>query len=266
SRLDNPYRSRQVEALTTALARKGFRPLLFCIEPGEPVEATLRLLLDYQVSGVVITSGAPDDRIVRESAGKGVPLILVDRPDTAAGPVDHVRGDNAAGGRLVAEALRTSGRRKVIAFRPKQATHSLRVRIESLCRACADLGLGFAMAPMAGYDYEAGFLTVSRFLQGDAAVPLAGKGALFLPNDVSALGGLDAVRQAGLRVPGDLALMGYDDIAQASWVGIQLSTVRQDASAVAQAVVSLLERRIAAPGCAPRCIEVPVALRLRTTH
>ena len=266
SRLDNPYRAAQVEQLTTRMAAEGLRPILFCIQPGEPVEATLRLLLDYQVSGVVITSGAPADRIVEECAAKGVPLILVDRPETKAGLVDHVRGDNEAGGRLIAEALHRAGRRAVIAFRPDHATYSLTQRINSLTAAADALGLDCQTQVMTGYDYEAGLRTVADFVGCHARLPRDGSLCLFLPNDVSALGALDAFRQVGIANPRDIGLMGYDDIPQARWAGASLSTVQQDPDGMAEAVVSLLKRRIDAPSSPRRDVVIPVALRLRSTH
>lgn len=266
SRLDNPYRAAQVEQLTTRIATEGLRPLLFCIQPSEPVEDTLRLLLDYQVSGVVITSGAPDDRIVEECARKSVPLVLVDRPQNKAGLADHVRGDNAKGGQLVAQALHEAGRRTVTVFSPRKATYSLTQRVESLLLAARELGLRVQQKPMVGYDYEAGFTSVTKVLAQNDAIHADGSTALFLPNDVSALGALDALRQAGIDVPDAVGLMGYDDIPQASWSGTSLSTVRQDPVGMAEAVVTLLKRRILDPESACRDVQLAVELRLRRTH
>ena len=266
SRLDNPYRSAQVEALTKAIAAQGLRPLLFCIERREPVDQILKLLVDYRVSGVVVTSGSPDDTIVERCATNGVPLILVDRPDTQWESVDHVRGDNLAGGRLVAEALRDRGRRTVLVLKPNAVTYSVAERVGSLKSACRDIGLAFKTAVMDGYDYDAALLAITSLLASDDAPPRDGSTALFLPNDVSALGALDALRLAAIRVPGEIGVIGYDDIPQAAWLGADLSTVRQDPEAIASAVLALLQRRIAAPESTRRVIRVPVALALRNTH
>lgn len=266
SRLDNPHRSAQVEALTKGIVAQGLRPLLFCIERNEPVDRILSLLLDYQVSGVIITSGSPDERIVERCATNDVPLILVDRPDTGWDRVDRVAGDNLAGGRMVAEALQQRSRTTVIVLRPSSITFAMGERVDSLSNACEDMGLVLQTILMDGSDYDAALLAVRTFVRSKDAPPRDGSAALFVPNDVSALGALDALRQAGVDVPGEMGLMGYDDIPQAAWVGASLSTVRQDPEAIAAAVLTLLKRRIETPNSTPRAIRVPVALKLRSTH
>jgi DNA-binding LacI/PurR family transcriptional regulator len=266
SRLDNPHRSAQVEALTKAIVSEGLRPLLFCIERHEPVDQILRLLLDYQVSGVIITSGSPDESIVERCATNNVPLILVDRPATGWDRVDNVSGDNAAGGRLVAEALRAKGRRTVLVLRPQSITFAMDERVNSLCAACDELGLRVQTVRSSGSDYEAALQAVGDLLGRKNPPPRDGSTALFVPNDLSALGALDGLRQAGVLVPDEIGLMGYDDIPQAAWVGASLSTVRQDPKAIAQEVLALLKRRIADPDSPTSFVRVPVTLQLRATH
>ncbi|MFN3172238.1 MAG: LacI family DNA-binding transcriptional regulator [Hyphomicrobiales bacterium] len=266
SRLDNPHRSAQVEALTKAIVAEGLRPLLFCIERHEPVGQILRLLLDYQVSGVIITSGSPDESIVERCATNDVPLILVDRPETGWDRVDHVSGDNIAGGRIVAEALLAKGRSTVVALKPKAITFAMGERVDSLQAACRDGSLAFQTIPTNGSDYEAALHAVTDLFGSQSAPPRDGSVAFFVPNDVSALGALDAMRQAGVLVPDEIGLMGYDDIPQAAWVGSSLSTVRQDPKATARAVLTLLKQRIASPDSPRRVVRIPVTPVLRNTH
>ncbi|WP_375568627.1 LacI family DNA-binding transcriptional regulator [Ahrensia marina] len=266
SRLDNPHRSAQVEALTKGVVAQGLRPLLFCIERNEPVDRILGLLLDYQVSGVIITSGSPDETIVERCAAHEVPLILVDRPNTDWERVDHVTGDNVAGGRMVAQALQEKGRSHIVVVRPRRITHAMSERVDSLVTTCGEFDIAVETILMDGSDYDAALQCVSHWLTTQNAPVRDGSTALFVPNDISALGALDALRVTGLAVPQDIGLMGYDDIAQAAWVGASLSTVRQDPETIAAEVLTLLARRIETPDGPPTTIRIPVTLKLRSTH
>ena len=90
---------------------------------------------------------------------------------------------------------------------------------------------------------------------------------LVCANDVLALGALSAARQRGLRVPEDLTVVGFDDIAAAQWPIADLTTVRVDLDLLAETAVEMLVAEIGTPRTR-RPVErrIPVELRLRGTH
>jgi DNA-binding LacI/PurR family transcriptional regulator len=94
--------------------------------------------------------------------------------------------------------------------------------------------------------------------------------ALVCANDVLALGALSAARQRGLRVPDDVTIVGFDDIASAEWPIADLTTVRVDLDLLAATAVDMLLAEIGSSGtpCPHRPMErrIPVELRLRGTH
>lgn len=76
--------------------------------------------------------------------------------------------------------------------------------------------------------------------------------AIFCVNDPLAFGVMDYARfSAGLAIPGDLKVIGFDDIPEAQWLNYQLTTFRQDPALIATKVIKLLERRRSEPGHAP---------------
>ena len=87
--------------------------------------------------------------------------------------------------------------------------------------------------------------------------------ALFASNDIGAVGLIEACEAIGLRVPGDMSLVGFDDIAIAGLRRIALTTVSQPLMFQAERAVSRLLERIESPAIAPRHVRVPVELRVR---
>jgi LacI family transcriptional regulator len=106
------------------------------------------------------------------------------------------------------------------------------------------------------YTYETGHAaTLELLASGDAPT------ALFCGNDVIALGALNACHRLGLRVPADLSVVGFDDIAMAGWDLIQLTTVRQDLRRMAQIAVEVVMER---PGEPRRVVLEPEMVRRAT--
>ncbi|HWI07343.1 MAG TPA: substrate-binding domain-containing protein, partial [Solirubrobacteraceae bacterium] len=89
--------------------------------------------------------------------------------------------------------------------------------------------------------------------------------AIFCANDVIALGALNAAHGLGVRIPAELSIVGFDDIAMAAWEMFELTTVRQDLQAMCQTAVDLLAGRIAEPLAPPRRVVLPARLVRRAT-
>ncbi len=258
--MSNPFRSEQIDALAKQLVRQGFRPMLFCIDEDMDEEQLLSILLNYKVSGVVITSDAPPREICEECARMQVPLVLVGRGD-ALPYVDLINGDDAKGGRMAAERLMAAGRRRLVVLAPIKPVHSVSARIAAFSARAAQAGLQTEAITLMSHDYESG-----RDAAGQIAARRDQGLGVFCPTDVCALGLLDALRvHHGVDVPGDLSLIGYDDIPQAGWVSANLTTVKQSVGEFARVTVDLLKDRIKNPEAQPRNAIIDVDLIPRGT-
>jgi DNA-binding LacI/PurR family transcriptional regulator len=89
--------------------------------------------------------------------------------------------------------------------------------------------------------------------------------AVIASNDLSAIGLLDSVLRAGVRVPADLSVVGYDDSRFARLPGIDLTSVRQDIPQMAQLAVRAVVGRLEDPAAAPRTVALPPQLVVRAT-
>lgn len=260
SRMDNPNRARQIDALAKRLMREGFRPMLFCTDEGMDTEELISVLLNYKVSGVVITSDAPPKEICEECARLHVPLTLVDRSDDLPF-VDHITGDNVKGGRIAAEALIKAGRRRLIVLNPKDRAFSVSTRIAAFVQRVTEEGLKAEILDVGTHEYESGSAAAAAI----AARLDQGLG-VFCPTDVVALGLLDTLRtRHGIRIPEDVSLIGYDDIPQADWEFAKLTTINQPVNAFALATVSLLKERMKNPESEQKTEMIDVSLVMRGT-
>jgi LacI family transcriptional regulator len=255
SRMSNPYRAEQIDALAKHLVRQGFRPMLFTIDENMDEEQLLSILLNYQVSGVVITSDAPPIEICNECARLHVPLVLVDRID-ALPFVDRVNGDNAKGGRMAADVLMAAGRRNLIVVQQETIGYSGAARISAFTERAAEKGMETKLIAITENEYAGG---------AEAAVgilPELGRNTgVFCPSDTVALGLLDTLRSRhGINIPEQLSLIGYDDIPQASWAFAELTTIKQSVEEFAKVTVELLQERIGNPEAEPHNKVVGVKL------
>jgi len=260
SRMNNPYRAQQIDALAKELVRKGFRPMLFCIDEDNNVEQLLSILLNYRVSGVVITSDAPPREICDECTAMGVPLVLVDRADDLPF-VDRINGDDARGGALAAEALAAAGHKRAIAVRQDSLGYSGQARIAAFVARAGELGLETEIIPVTRDEFEGGAEAAEKIIGH-----LDQRPGVFCPSDTCALGLLDTLRHGmGVAIPEQLSLVGYDDIPQAEWTFAKLTTVRQPVDNFARATVELLQERIKDPEAPPRSRVLEVDLVERAT-
>lgn len=241
SNMANPFYPLVLEALTQHLHNLGWRVLLFTAGSREDVDDLLPEVLAYQVDGLIIVSATMSSRMARECVGRGTPVVLFNRYVPGSG-ASAVSCDNREGGRKVAEALLRAGYRRLayIAGREDSSTNVDRER--GFAEVLREHGQTWLREP-GNFSYEAGFNAAMRLLRLEAPPQ-----AIFCANDITAIGAIDAARKLGVRVPEDLAVIGFDDIPAASWAAYNLTTVRQPIERMIEASVRLLLGRIEDPG------------------
>ncbi|MCT6592939.1 LacI family DNA-binding transcriptional regulator [Pantoea dispersa] len=229
---DNPFRSKLLSPLVHQLALHGFMPLLMNADDPEQLAPSLRQLLSYHVAGVIITSGAPPLSLAEEYLARKIPVTLINRHAELPG-CDRVASDNAQGMALMADYCRQQGWRNIGFVGEHITNFSTQQRYETLMDSAPDLVVTSRF--IAGGGYAAGRA---------AAQELSRCQVLLCATDMLALGAIDGLRalNSGDFVP---AVIGFDDIPQASWDPYHLTTVQQDTDGLAQQAVDLLITRIA---------------------
>lgn len=240
--MTNPFYPELLEQLTRALQQVGLQTLLFNAPPGEDIDSQLPLLLQYQVDAVVIASATVSSAMAHDWTATGRPAILFNRSIPGSG-VTTVSCDNVAGGRALADLLVKLGRRRIAYVAGRSDTSTNADRETGFTQRLSELGVALhARAGGQEYGYEHGYAAT---LQVASTKP----DAIFYANDITALGGMDALRQQlHLRVPEDVAVVGFDDIPMAAWPSYRLTTVRQPILAMIEATVACLVANMTQPG------------------
>ncbi|GAA4615176.1 LacI family DNA-binding transcriptional regulator [Actinoallomurus liliacearum] len=195
----------------------------------------LRVLAEQRVRGVLITPADEDLSLLEDLRERGVAVVLVDHP--ATGDVCSVSVDDVAGGDLAVTHLLDRG-----AERLAYVTGPLGIRQCTERRKGARRALRTAGRPARALEdvvvpemnASGGRLAAEKLLAG--GLP----DAIFCANDLLALGVLRALSQAGVRVPDDVALIGYDDIEFSSAAAVPLSSIRQPTYQLGKIATELL--------------------------
>jgi LacI family transcriptional regulator len=222
-----------VTSESLALLTKSPQLVLEDYRPGRLAEFPgMRVALRFH--GAIVTSPTPADEEFLESCDLPVPVVVFQRQLARQ---SSVALDNLAGGRIATEHLIRRGRRAIAAIGSGSIRSSaLEQRLHGYRNAIGAAGLGrgerIALAPR--LDEEGGYETAERLLREDRP------DAIFAVSDVLAMGALSAVQRAGLRVPDDVALVGYDDLPFARFLFPALTTMRQPYDSMGHAAVAWL--------------------------
>jgi LacI family transcriptional regulator len=256
----NPFYPEFLQALGSALTVRGERMLLQSgagagaeDREAEAVEALIR----RRVDGIIATGATDASATLRELAASGYPVVLAHR--TLPIDADTIESDNVAGAARVAGLLHSHGHRDVAVIAGDPGASTAQQRAIGFERRAAELGMTVRHEP-GGFDADAASGAAMRVL-GSGSRPTA----VFGHNDTIAIAVLNVARRLGIDVPGELAVVGFDDIAAAGWPIVGLSTVRQPTAALAERAVELLTARLQEPDAAPRHEVLPIELVERTT-
>ena len=203
--------------------------------------AYLSRLEQGRVMGILITPVDPESAVLDETRSRGTPLVIVDRTrDGADGQWCTVAVDDVLGGRVALDHLLALGHERIAFVGGPVELGQVRDRHAGAAQAMAAAG-------RAAEDFvvvESGALSVAEGMQAAdriAVMPARKRPtAVFCANDLLALGVLQRCVSLGLRVPGDLAIVGYDDIDFAAAAAVPLTSVRQPRREMGQQAANLL--------------------------
>lgn len=248
------FRAHLVAALSRALIARGSLPLI--INTGRSDEeraAAHRSLFGHRAEAVIVLSGSPPSSFVEQAQRAGQPLVVIGRSEPGC---DHVRTDNDQAARRAARLFAARGAARVGVIGSRSGTPSLAEREAAFRDEACRIGLDVVAETAEEADYSSGRRAGCRLL---GAVPRPEM--VFCVNDLLAFGLMDEARGAcGLDVPGDLAVIGFDDIPEADWASYRLTTFRQDPAVLAAAAVDFIERRQARPSAPPTLTSLPAPL------
>jgi LacI family transcriptional regulator len=256
----NPFYPEFLEAITDTLGEHGLRTVLFnARNQGEDVYT--RVLLEQRVDGIIFTSALRNSLMVRKLTERGFPLVLTNRYAENV-ECDMAIGDNLGGGRLAGEHLLELGHRRIAVMTGDPQTSTSHERLEGLRQALEQAGveLDEELVRMAGFSSARTQAETTAVLSLDDPPT-----AVFCLNDVMAFGAINGIRAAGLSIPDDVSVVGFDDIWMAGWQAFQLTTVHQPLAEMARSSVDLLINRLEEPERPVRKLVFQTSLVARET-
>lgn len=236
--LGNPFFADIAGGIEDAASRRGYRVLLSTSGRSPRRErAMLEALFEYRTDGIIIVSPRLRSGDIAELA-RDVPTVVTSRR-VRSELIDSVCTDEALGARLAVEHLAALGHERIVHVDGGSGA-SASGRRSGYLRAMEDLGVGrFARVLGGEFTEEAGARAARELLRA-RALPTA----VFAANDIQAAGLLDGFERAGVRVPGDVSLVGFDNTYLAGMEYISLTTIDQPRHEMGELAFELLRERI----------------------
>lgn len=260
--ITNPFYPAFARGIQDVAAAHGYDCISYNTDGiAEREEKCFRALQRGQIDGVIATLFHLKLQDMQPLWERGIAIVRFEarRPRTIAAPIDVIYLDNQAAARAMVSYLLDRGHTRIGMITGDQGPRSARVRGYRDALAGRGIPIDETLIRGSHFNEESGYQAMMALLACDPRPT-----AVFAANDLIALGALMAARAAGLRVPEDLALAGFDDIPATQLVSPTLTTVSQSAHAIGKRAAGMvLERLNGSLGNAGRCEEVPYTLVVR---
>jgi DNA-binding LacI/PurR family transcriptional regulator len=242
----NPLFLEVFDLFTRGLQERGLRPLLVNLSDETDPQHSLQLLRQYSVDGVIVASSTLPSRFARAFHDSGIPVVhSFGRVEKS--PQVHVVGiDNHECGRIAARALIDRGYRRIAFLGGPESATSTQDRLKGFLETAAkhnDVQVDYSFAT--AYSFEAGHAEMQRLLKANPA------DGYFCGDDVLSIGAKSAIEDAGLSVPGNIGIIGLNDMEMAGWKNINLTTIRQPVSEIIKASIEVVTRLLDDPRMRP---------------
>ncbi|MGJ7418205.1 LacI family DNA-binding transcriptional regulator [Streptomyces cinereoruber] len=239
-----PYFLDIIRGVSAELADADKQLLLTLIRSEQERQRFEQYLAAQRVDGVLLVSVHDDDPLPDQVRALGLPAVLNGRRSRGES-VAFVDSDNTGAGRTAVAHLAARGRRAVATITGPLDMYVARCRLDGYREGLAEAGLAADEGLVANGDFteEGGRRAMRELLDRRP-----GLDAVFAASDVMAAGARAVLREAGRRVPEDVALVGVDDSAVARHMDPPLTSVRQPIEEMGRAMARLLLQEIASPG------------------
>ena len=233
----NPIFLEVFDLFTRGLQDRGLRPLLVNLTDETDPENSVRMLRQYSVDGVVVASSTLLPGFPKAFRDAGVPVVHSFGRYSSAPQVHVVGIDNVECGRMAARTLIARGYQRVAFLGgPENATSTQDRYFGFMSEMSEHPRITTTYSYADAYSFDAGRAEMARLLQDTPAQ------AYFCGDDVLSIGALSAIEDDGLSVPGDIGLIGLNDMEMAGWENINLTTIHQP---IRQIVTSSIELMVA---------------------
>jgi len=237
--ISGPFYSTVIRGVEQEAGRHNHNVLIYGTHGKESSGRYLRTL-SSKVDGLIIMARSVDEDSLWSLERQGVPFVLLGHSNGQL-QCSTISVDNDAGAYKAAAHLLGHGHQRIGIITGPENSPDNRGRLQGYQKALLDAGISLHpnMVIPGKFKYEEGQIAINRLLESNPRPT-----AVLAANDEMAIGAIDAARQRGLRVPEDLAVIGFDDIQMSALTHPSLTTVRQPMQLLGEEAVKLLFDRL----------------------
>ena len=238
----NPYFAEVVRGIEDTSFEQGYSVILCNSDNDLDKEHHYtNVLVEKQVDGIIFVAAGLSEENIKNLQKRGVPSVLVDRQVPGV-EIDSVFADNQAGGFLATNYLLALGHTAIACIGGPRGVRSSSERIAGYRQALEAAGLDPDPDWIfeGDFQFRGGHSAASVFFSGDQKPT-----AIFACNDLMAIGALHFAHENQLRIPGDISIIGFDDIRLAEFSHPPLTTIRQSKDRMGALAAELLLGRLA---------------------
>jgi DNA-binding LacI/PurR family transcriptional regulator len=192
------------------------------------MEVCVSRMLQRKVDGVAIMTSEMDERLITEFESRGIPLVFLDTGLVHA-LASNILVDYAAGVEAAMEHLASLGHQRIAFIAGPATLRSARIRRDAYARYIEEHNLGPALIEQGNHQVMGGHEAMARVLDAKPRPT-----AVLCSNDMTAIGALGAIHERGPRVPEEISIAGFDDIAISAFTHPALTTVRLSREEIAR--------------------------------
>ena len=254
--IQNPLFPPIIRGIDDRLGEAGYTPLIANTD-NDPVRerVDIEAMRARQVDGFVAATARADHELLDEVAASGIPLVLVNRR-VEDGSLPSATADDHAGARLAVEHLVSLGHRQIAHLAGPQEVSTGRARYHGFCDAIREAGLEPSLVREGrAFTEPEGARLCEELLDADAPFT-----AIVAGNDLMALGCYDVFAARGIDCPGEVSVVGFNDMPFAGRFAPPLTTIGIPHYEIGVAAAELLLERLQGRGDGPREIVLPARL------
>ncbi|MEV7196974.1 LacI family DNA-binding transcriptional regulator [Streptomyces sp. NPDC093510] len=234
----DPFFGRVVSGVVGFLRPRSMHPVLMVAESEAARKQVTGFLRQGSADGALVVSTHAEDPLPSQLVAEGLPAVCFARPALPV-PISYVDLAHREGGRLAAEHLLARGRRRLATVTGPLDLPACQERLAGFREALERAGTAYVPIAEGNFTRESGVASMARLL---AEHP--GLDGVFVANDLMAQGVCEFLRERGMRVPQNVAVVGFDDSSVALTCGPPLTTVRQPVEEMTAAMAGLLQEHI----------------------
>ena len=237
-RFDNPFYQTLLIQISDMISELGKKVLLIQTQFDQDLGDILLKVMEYQVDGAIVLSAALSEETVGKFVNARIPLVIFNKHFDSRN-FFSVSSDNLDAGSLVADHFIERGYDSFGFISGLQLSQTSDFRYKGFSERLSVRGFSKISSVSGDYSYRSGF---GGILEMGKQGPMPR--AVFCVNDLMALGAMDAARQVlGLKVPEDIAFVGFDNLEQSTWQSYQLTSVKQPVNEMIRHTANYLNDR-----------------------